>query len=159
MQFELQTHEVMEPVGQRTGRGTNVYSLVPVYFVCKTSKVYRDASQSVNRRWEAAVSSPSVSVFIWLLARSLCVLTWKIISSMKLWKVFAKYWVPFLKETFWKTSVGCKCWGSKWKWSLNGLLYLIFWTVYPKLQSWIDFRFWQTCMLFVRCIAFAVVVS
>lgn len=60
MQFELQTHEVMEPVGQCTERRANVYSLVPVCFVCRTFEVYIDASQSVNSNWEVAVSSWSV---------------------------------------------------------------------------------------------------
>jgi len=64
MQLELQTHEVMEPVGQCTERKANVYSLVPVCFVCKTSEVYIDASQSVNSDREVAVSSWSVHVSI-----------------------------------------------------------------------------------------------
>lgn len=64
MPFELQTHEVMEPVGHCTEKTANVYSLVPVCFVCKTSEVYIDAPQSVNINWEVAVSSWTVHVFI-----------------------------------------------------------------------------------------------
>lgn len=54
----------MEPVGQCTEKRANVYSLVQVCFVCKTSEVYIDASQSVNSNWEVAVLSWSVHVFI-----------------------------------------------------------------------------------------------
>lgn len=82
MQLELQTHEVMEPVGQCSERRANVYSLVPVCFVCKTSEVYRDAAQSVNSNWEVAVSPWSVHVFVGFLG--LCVLGLeRLVSSME----------------------------------------------------------------------------
>lgn len=103
MQLELQTHEVMEPVGQCSERRANVYSLVPGCFVCKTSEVYRDAAQSVNRSWEVAVSPCSVHVFIGFLG--LCVLgLGGLISSMKFENlvqsigVFPK--VNFVEEEF-----------------------------------------------------------
>lgn len=89
MQFELQTHEVMEPVGQRAERKANVYSLIPVWFVCKTSEVYRDASQSVNsnQRWLFCLGQCVFSDDFWV---CVCALTWKICFINEIQTSFAK---------------------------------------------------------------------
>lgn len=97
MQFELQTYEVMEPVGQCTERRTNVYSLVPVCFVYKTSEVYIDASQSVNSNWEVALSSWSVHVFIWLLGLRVFRDLEDLFCQWNL-KIFCKVLVSFLSK-------------------------------------------------------------